>query len=271
MDLQDIAPGQNFAQSIDDTVAACDCVVAVIGPRWLEAMRARAQSGVDFVHHEIAAALRRNITIIPVLVGGASMPAAGELPPELSALSYRNALEVRDERFDDDAARLGDSIRALGVADDSEPVGTGRRKLRVTVPLVGMVLLLAAAAAYVALRPVRTDESTIPAAPPAAALDGVWVADMQKDGQRPYQIRLTFAVAGDSITGMVQYPTGEGPILDARLTGRVLTFHTSHVPQFESMPATIRYQAEVGSTEIRLTATDDFGIAKGVARRRAEP
>jgi hypothetical protein len=272
MDLQDIAPGQNFAQSIDDTVAACDCVVAVIGPRWLEALRARAQGGVDFVHHEIAAALRRNITIIPVLVAGAGMPAAADLPPALSALSYRNALEVRDERFDDDVTRLGDSIRALGVADDSEPTGTGRSKMsRVTVPLVGMVLLLAAAAAYVALRPATTVESMVPAAAPAAALDGDWVADMQKDGQRPYQIRLTFAVVGDSITGMVQYPTGDGPILDARLTGSVLTFHTSHVPQFDSMPATIRYQAEVGTSEIRLTATDDFGIAKGVARRSTEP
>ena len=272
MDLQDIAPGQNFAQSIDETIAACDCVVAVIGARWLEAMRARAQGGVDFVQHEIAAALRRNITIIPVLVGGARMPAAGELPPALSALSHRNALEVRDERFDDDVARLGDSIRALGVADDSGPAGTGPTTSRVVVPLVGVALLLAAAGAYVALRPARTQPTqAVPAAAPAANLDGDWIAEMQKDGQRPFQIRLTFAVAGDSITGIVRYPTGDGPILDARLTGNVLIFHTSHVPQFESAPATIRYQAQVGGSEIRLTATDDFGIAQGVATRRTDP
>ena len=272
MDLQDIAPGQNFAQSIDDTVATCDCVVAVIGPRWLEALRARAPGGVDFVHHEIAAALRRSITIIPVLVGGAGMPASADLPPALSALSYRNALEVRDERFDDDVARLGDSIRSLGVADNSELAGAGSRKpSRVVVPLVAVALLLAAAGAYIALRPASTSESAVPVAVSAAALDGDWIAEMQKEGQRPYRIRLTFAVAGDSITGIVRYPTGDGPILDARLSGRVLTFHTSHLPQFESMPATIRYQAEVGSSEITLTATDDFGIATGVAKRSAEP
>src|SRR5690242_17361344 len=98
MDLQDIAPGQNFAQSIDDTIAACECVVVVIGPRWLESLRNRAQGGEDFVQHEIAAALRRAVTIIPVLVGGARMPPAGELPPDVAALSYRNALEVRDDR-----------------------------------------------------------------------------------------------------------------------------------------------------------------------------
>jgi len=273
MDLQDIAPGEDFAQSIDDTVAGCNCVVAVIGPRWLEAMRARAQGGKDFVHHEIAAALRRNIAIIPVLVGGARMPAAGELPPSVSALSYRNALEVRDERFDDDVTRLGDSIRALGVADSADAARTGRPKMaRIAIPVVAAGLLLAVAGGYVALRSTGTQQA-LPADAPvsAAALDGDWVAEMQKEGQRPYQIRLTFAVAGDSITGMVSYPTGDGPVLDARLTGQVLTFHTSHLPQFESMPATIRYQAVVEGSEIRLTATGDFGLAKGVATRVSSP
>ena len=114
------------------------------------------------------------------------MPAAGELPPALSALSHRNALEVRDERFDDDVARLGDSIRALGVADDSGPAGTGPTTSRVAVPLVGVALLLAAAGAYVALRPARTQPAqAVPAAAPAADLDGDWIAEMQKDGQRP--------------------------------------------------------------------------------------
>jgi hypothetical protein len=68
MDLQDIGPGQNFAQSIDETIATCDCVVAVIGPRWLEAIQSRAPGGEDFVQLEIAAALRRDITIIAGMV-----------------------------------------------------------------------------------------------------------------------------------------------------------------------------------------------------------
>jgi hypothetical protein len=226
MDLQDIAPGQNFAQSIDETIATCDCVVAVIGPRWLEAIQRRAPRGEDFVQHEIAAALRRDITVIPVLVGGARMPAAEQLPSAMAALRYRNAFEVRDERFDDDVARLGDAINAHGVGDDAG------------LPLA------------------------------AHTLDGDWIADMQKDGQPSFRIGLTFVVAGESIAGMVRYPTGDAPILDARLAGGVLTFHTSHVPQFESTPAIIRYQAEVGGDEIRFTTTDSYGIRKGVARRR---
>jgi len=269
MDLQDIAPGQNFAQSIDEMIATCDCVIAVMGPRWLEAMKKRVHGAEDFVQHEIAAALRRDVTVIPVLVGGARMPPAGELPPALSALSHRNALEVRDERFDDDVARLGDAISTLGVADDPGVPGTRRRShaARLAVPLIGVAGLLAATAAYLMLRPTGTDTTTASAAP-APALDGDWIAEVQKEGQPVFQIRLTFVVAGDSITGMVRYPTGDGPILDARLAGNVLTFHTSHVPQFESAPATIRYQAEVGTNEIRFTTTDAGGIAKGIARRR---
>ena len=119
MDLQDIAPGQNFAQSIDEMIARCDCVIAVIGPRWVESIQRRAPGAEDFVQHEIAAALARGITVIPVLVGGARMPPAEHVPPALEALRYRNAFEVRDERFDDDVTRLSDAINALGVGDDS--------------------------------------------------------------------------------------------------------------------------------------------------------
>jgi hypothetical protein len=48
----------------------------------------------------------------------------------------------------------------------------------------------------------------------------------------------------------------------------VLTFHTAHVPQFESSPAIIRFQAQARANEITLTATDDFGISTGLATRR---
>src|SRR5687767_9963565 len=147
MDLQDIAPGQNFAQSIDDTIAACECVVVVIGPRWLESLQKRAH-GEDFVQHEIAAALRRAVTIIPVLVGGARMPSADQLPPAVGALSYRNALEVRDDRFDEDASRLVDAVSA------HVPVGsTGggllqSSRARVAAAVLAVAVLVGAVAAW---------------------------------------------------------------------------------------------------------------------------
>jgi formylglycine-generating enzyme required for sulfatase activity len=274
MDLQDVRPGQDFAQSIDEMIATCQCVIAVIGPRWLEAIQRRASGGEDFVQHEIAAALRRGVTVIPVLVGGARMPSGGDLPPAMSALRHRNAFEVRDERFDDDVARLGDAINALGVPDDSS-AGSQRRPWyaagRMRVIAAAGLVAAAAVAVYVMRRPAPPDDVLTPIPPmvSARALDGDWVAEIKKESQPMFRVRLSFAVAGESITGMVRYPSGDAPILDARMAGRVLTFQTTHVPQFESKPATIRYQAEVADDEIRFTTTDEFGIGKGVARRLA--
>jgi hypothetical protein len=54
---------------------------------------------------------------------------------------------------------------------------------------------------------------------------------------------------------------------DVVLKGRTLTFYTTHVPQFESSPATIRFQGEVGPDQIQLMATYDVGVATGVATR----
>jgi hypothetical protein len=268
MDLQDIGPGQNFASSIDETIASCDCVIAVIGPRWVDALQQRAAAAEDFVQHEIAAALRRDITVIPVLVGGARMPAPRQLPPAIAELSHRNAIEVRDERFDDDVARLCDAIAALGLSGGPARSGHDRqsRHWRRAAVAAAVVLAVAAGAAYLLIEP---RDSAQPVAPVAAVpLDGEWIAEMQKEGQPPFRIRLTFVTTGDSITGMVGYPTGEAAMLDARRVGDVLTFYTSHVPQFESTPAVIRFQSEIDADEIRLTAIDDYGIAKGVARRQ---
>ena len=39
MDVQDIAPGQDFADAIEKTISACQAVVVVIGPRWAENLK----------------------------------------------------------------------------------------------------------------------------------------------------------------------------------------------------------------------------------------
>ena len=55
---------------------------------------------------EIAAALKRRIPVSPVLVDGASMPQAGNLPDDLKPLVRRQALRVSYERFHADAQPL---------------------------------------------------------------------------------------------------------------------------------------------------------------------
>jgi hypothetical protein len=141
MDVQDIKPGQNFEQAIDQTLGRCDHLLAVIGPRWLESLNARAASREDFVRSEIGMALARGVTVIPVLVGGARMPAGDQLPEPLAAFSRCNAVEVRDSHFDADAAWL---VQFLAGGPQAAPAaGVSRRVIAVAVPLVVVAALLA--------------------------------------------------------------------------------------------------------------------------------
>jgi hypothetical protein len=111
MDVEDIRPGQNFAEAIDRTLAECATVLVVIGPRWLDILRQRAASHEeDYVVHEIGAALARKVTVVPVFVGGATAAELTGLPTALADLSFHQAVELHDTSFADDCDRLAHSL-----------------------------------------------------------------------------------------------------------------------------------------------------------------
>src|SRR5262245_40173491 len=181
MDIQDIHPGQNFATSIADTIATCDCVIAVIGPHWLESVQKRAMLTDDFVRHEIGAGLQRHVTVIPVLVGGARMPAAEDLPADLKELSFLNAIEIRDERFDRDVVELENFLASQLPAGGAAPAAaTARtqstRRLMLAIPVV---VAIAAIAGYF-LFASSASRGKVNVYPPVAAplnLAGDWIAE----------------------------------------------------------------------------------------------
>src|SRR5271163_618090 len=82
MDVAAIEPGRDFRKAIDQSVASCSVLLAVIGQEWLDARdtegRRRLDDRNDFVRIELASALHRNIVVIPVLVRGARMPQADQ-------------------------------------------------------------------------------------------------------------------------------------------------------------------------------------------------
>lgn len=110
MDVDDIEPGANFVDVINAAVASTEVMLALIGDRWLAVTDAdgkrRIDDPVDFVRLEIEAALARSIRVIPILVNGARMPRAGDLPASVEALAYRQALELSAHRFQLDLGRL---------------------------------------------------------------------------------------------------------------------------------------------------------------------
>jgi len=132
MDVDSIPVGRDFEDYLNSQVAACDAMLAVIGPNWLTAKddtgQRRLDNLEDFVAIEIGAALARNIPVVPVLVDGARMPKASELPDSLKPLARRQAIQVRNTNFRSDAEglvkRLRETLAPLGEpkrAQDSVP------------------------------------------------------------------------------------------------------------------------------------------------------
>jgi hypothetical protein len=96
-------------------VATCSVLLALIGQEWLESKdslgRKRLDDINDFVRIELASALRRDIPVIPVLVRGAKMPHAEQLPDDLTELAYRNAVELTHARWKSDVQVLIQALR----------------------------------------------------------------------------------------------------------------------------------------------------------------
>jgi hypothetical protein len=80
----DMAAGTAFREMLDKRLAECKVLLALIGPGWLKAQddtgRPRLDDPDDWVRLEIAKALNRNITVIPVRVNGTELPNEAELP-----------------------------------------------------------------------------------------------------------------------------------------------------------------------------------------------
>ena len=102
-DVDDIEPGEDFVERITDAVAACDVLLALIGPHWLTMTDAsgarRLDDPEDFVRLELSAALSRGVRVVPILVDGARMPRADELPPDLAPITRRQAVEISPVGF----------------------------------------------------------------------------------------------------------------------------------------------------------------------------
>ena len=114
MDVDTIRPGLDFVEVVEQAVGSCDALIAVIGREWLgasdESGQRRLENPEDLVRLEIAAALERDIRVIPVLVQGARMPVATDLPEGLTALARRNSVEVSDNRFRTDIEQLIEAL-----------------------------------------------------------------------------------------------------------------------------------------------------------------
>jgi hypothetical protein len=122
-DVDSIPFGVNFKTYLNDIIEKSTILLVVIGPQWLHVQADQSERRLDdpgdFVRIEIEAALKRKIVIVPLLVGGASMPKASQLPSSLEELAFYNGIQIRpDPDFHKDMNRLihelGNQIKPSG-------------------------------------------------------------------------------------------------------------------------------------------------------------
>ena len=103
IDVDSIRPGEDFQSVLKEDLEKCNVMLVVIGPRWLELLRSGPAGSEtiidDYVRLEIASALERKLPIFPVLVDGAPMPDAKNMPDDLKSLAFRQAFSVRHDSF----------------------------------------------------------------------------------------------------------------------------------------------------------------------------
>ncbi|MFF8769791.1 toll/interleukin-1 receptor domain-containing protein [Kitasatospora sp. NPDC015120] len=124
-----IGPGTCFPQELLTAVRRSKVLLAVIGPRWLEAEGAAGRSFLedaeDWTRREIAEALDTGAVVIPLLVGGAKRLRHEDLPAQIEGLADCRPRRLDHRNVDADLGKLSDDLvellPELGVAArDSE-------------------------------------------------------------------------------------------------------------------------------------------------------
>lgn len=114
IDSEDILGGEDFEEKIFQEISNSDVMLVIIGKLWTSLKRDETSSITrlfedgDVVRAEVETGLRLpSVTVIPVLVGGANMPAEAELPKSIRKIIKLNARSVRNEPdFNGDMQKL---------------------------------------------------------------------------------------------------------------------------------------------------------------------
>jgi TIR domain len=116
-DIDNIPLGVDFREHINTMLSQTDITLVIVGKRWSGPQprrRRRIDDPADPVRVEVETALRNGMPVVPVLVEGAAMPNAEQLPDSLKELVYRNGLEVDSGRdFDQHIERLIRSMEPI--------------------------------------------------------------------------------------------------------------------------------------------------------------
>jgi TIR domain len=229
-DIEDIPPGVEFDTYIAGAVGSCDALIALIGPSWLSVTdqngRRRLDDPKDFIRLEIAAALRRNVRVIPVLVSGAQMPGSDDLPEDIKPLARRQAYELTDSRWADDCRNLAGALK---------PIVKRRSALGIKFAAGGLALVLASVGYGVKVWYDHRAEIESQDAK-KNRLEGTWYAEVAYSWGFRASERFEFIADGERLLGTASFGRAAQRILEGKLAGDRLFFIT-------------KLRARVGSNE----------------------
>lgn len=132
-DVANIPLGAEFDAVLERELTAAKIVLVLIGPVWLDELQRRlTQPQIDYLRVEVATALAKGKRVIPVLLEGAALPTAQDLPEDLGSLAKHQAMTLRDESWSQDVDRLIDAI--------GRPYRWGMLALRAVVALIAILV-----------------------------------------------------------------------------------------------------------------------------------
>jgi hypothetical protein len=158
LDSKDIPPGRDWRDVLQRSVKGSDCLLALIGPKWLniedsETKKRRLDNPDDFVRQEIRGALKnKKMPVVPVLVGDARMPEPKDLPDELKELASRQNFELRQRRWEDDVRALAEGLRLVS----RSTLAKSRTGIKVAASLVPAALIY-----WLVAAPAQADLNTL--------------------------------------------------------------------------------------------------------------
>jgi TIR domain len=247
IDVDDIKAGEDFFKVIQETENRCSVLLAIIGKNWLTMEgadgRPRLSNPNDFVRAEIAAGLRGGPRVIPVLVGGASMPRVEDLPEDLAGLARIEALSIEDTHFHQDVVQLIDAIEPKAA---SFPI----QRLGLAILIVLLVILVPLAYRWRAAIPEK--------------VDGAWQASVKYSWGDTHAEIFKFDTAGHALTGTASYlgaGRGDRGILDGKIDGDRITFTTKSYATVDEKAYEEKhfYSGTLAGNEIRFSLQTDSG------------
>ena len=272
----DLAPGIDFVRRIKDAIGECHVLLVIMGPRWAAVTdtdgRPRLADPDDFVRLEVETALRRDeVTVIPVLVGGAQMPDPDDLPEGLRPLAHRNALELSDMRWRYDVGRLNATLDDLLADTTAVPEGgTAGTEPGASQPPAPRPTVAQSAARLPSTARLFIDGMLIAG---LAALVARWIADpinpneaTTEAGEIATEIlrrTVTWAILGAALAAWLSFIRGESKRLVARvLLG--LTLGALAGALGGAIIALPEYLSDVSKETIRAISIGAFAVSGGL-------